>query len=291
MNNLKRITAIIVLYSTTDIIFKCLENLKNIKIIIVDNGNNNKETINLLKKNYIFEKYFKPKKNIGFGRANNFALKYVKTQYSLLIEPDVLINEDSIENLIKTMDIYQDAGVVVPRFEDFHGNIIGWLDDFEENRRITRSSFDKIIQNELSTKPINGDVCINFSIACILLVNNKIIKKIGLFDKRYFIYWEDFELFRRLRLKRISAIKSFNSIALHMWKKSTNVNLISQFIMDTHHHKSSYIYYNVRKNNVIFFKKILLYTFRFISYLFILNLKKSLKNLARIYAIYLYLKK
>ena len=41
MNNLKKITAIIVLYSTTDIIFKCLENLKNIKIIIVDNGNNN----------------------------------------------------------------------------------------------------------------------------------------------------------------------------------------------------------------------------------------------------------
>ena len=50
MNNLEKITAIIVLYSTTDIIFKCLENLKNIKIIIVDNGSNNKEIINLLKK-------------------------------------------------------------------------------------------------------------------------------------------------------------------------------------------------------------------------------------------------
>jgi hypothetical protein len=72
-----------------------------------------------------------------------------------------LINEDSIENLIKTMDIYQDSGVVVPRLEDIHGNIIGWLDDFEENRRITRSSFDKIIQNELSTKPLTGDACIN----------------------------------------------------------------------------------------------------------------------------------
>ena len=291
MNNLKKITAIIVLYSTTDIIFECLENLKTIKVIIVDNGNNNKDIVNLLKKNYVFEKYFKPKKNIGFGRANNFALKYVNTEYSLLIEPDVLISKESIENLIKTMDIYQDAGVVVPRFKDINNNIIGWLDDFEENRRISRSNFDKIIQNELSTKAIAGDVCINFSIACILLVNNKIINKIGLFDKRYFIYWEDFELFRRLRLKRIAALKSFNSIALHMWKKSTNVNLVSQFIMDTHHHRSAYIYFNVKKNNSIFFKRIILYTFRFVSYLLILNLKKSLKNLARLYAIYLYLKK
>lgn len=290
MSSLEKITAVIVLYSTTEIIFKCLENLRNIRVIVVDNGSNNEDIINLLKKNYTFEKYFKPKKNIGFGRANNFALKYVKTQYTLLIEPDVMINEDNILNLIKTMDIYQDAGVVVPRFKDIHNNIIGWLDDFEENKRIIRNSFDKIIQNELSKKSITGDVCINFSIACILLVNNKIIKKIGLFDKRYFIYWEDFELFRRLRLKKISAIKSFNSIALHMWKKSTNVNLVSQFIMNTHHHKSAYVYYNVRKNNKIIFKRILLYTFRFVSYLFILNLNKSLKNLAQLYAIYLFLK-
>lgn len=291
MNNLKKITVIIVLYSTTEIILKCLENLKNIKIIIVDNGSSNEKVINLIKKKYVIEKYFKPKKNIGFGRANNFALKYVNTQYSLLIEPDVLINENSIENLIKTMDYYEKVGVVVPQFQDINNNTIGWLDDFEENRRIKRNNFEKIIQNQLSIKPIDGDVCINFSIACILLVNNQIIKKIGLFDKRFFIYWEDFDLFRRLRLNKIAAIKSFNSIALHMWKKSTNVNLVSQFIMDTHHLKSAYIYFDVKKNNLIFFTKIFLYTFRFLIYFLILNLKKSLKNLARLYAIYLYLKK
>jgi GT2 family glycosyltransferase len=189
------------------------------------------------------------------------------------------------------MDIYQDAGVVVPRFEDIHGNIIGWLDVFEENRRITRSSFDKIIQNELSTKPITGDVCINFSIACILLVNNKIIKKIGLFDKMYFIYWEDFELFRRLRLNKIAAIKSYSSVAKHLWKKSTNVNLVSQFIMDAHHIKSAYLYFNVKKNHAMFFKKFFLYIFRFLTYLLILNIKKSLKNLARLYGIYLFLRR
>jgi GT2 family glycosyltransferase len=50
MNNLEKITAVIVLYSTTDIIFKCLENLRNIRVIVVDNGSNNENVINLLKK-------------------------------------------------------------------------------------------------------------------------------------------------------------------------------------------------------------------------------------------------
>jgi GT2 family glycosyltransferase len=289
MNYSEKITVIIVLYSTTDIIFKCLENLKNLKIIIVDNGNNNKNIINFLKKNYVIDKYFRPKKNIGFGRANNFALKYVKTPYSLLIEPDVIIDESNIKNLIHTMDNYQDAAITVPKFKDSNGNIIG-LDDFLENRMTARNDFEKNISNQLINQSISGDVCANFAIACILLVNNKIIRKIGLFDKRYFIYWEDFELFRRLRSKKIQVITAFNSVALHLWKKSTDVNFMSQFIMHTHHDKSAYIYYNLKKNNFIFIKKIFLYTFRFLGYLFILNLKKSLKNIAKLYAIYLYFK-
>ena len=272
MSYLSKVTAVLVLYDVTEVIFDCLNNLKNIKIIIVDNGNNNLNIINKIKNEYVLEKYFKTKKNIGFGRANNFGFKHVKTEYTLLIEPDVIINESNIVNLIKTLETYPNAGVVVPRIADLNDQAESFLDDFEENRKIVRNSLECKISNQLSIKPIAGDVCINFSIACILLVNNHVIKKIGLFNKKYFIYWEDFELFRRLKLNKIPAIKSYNSVALHLWKKSTNVNLVSQFIMDAHHHKSAYIYFNVRKNNVIIFKRILLYTFRLISYLFILYL-------------------
>ena len=61
--------------------------------------------------------------------------------------------------------------------------------------------------------------------------------------------------------------------------------------METHILKSSYLYFNVKKTDAIIFRKTFLYFFRFITYLLILNKKKSLKNLARLYAIYLYLKK
>jgi hypothetical protein len=291
MSYLSKVTAVLVLYDVTEVIFDCLDNLKNIKIIIVDNGNNNLKIINKIKKEYIFEKYFKLKKNIGFGRANNLAFKYVKTQYTLLIEPDVIINELNIVNLIKTLETYPNAGVVVPRIKDLNNQADTILDDFEENRKTKRSNFENEISNQLSTKPILGDVCINFSIACILLVNNHVIKKIGLFNKKYFIYWEDFELFRRLKLNKIAAIKSYSSIAKHLWKKSTHANILSQFIMDAHHIKSAYLYFNVKKNHAKIFKKSFLYIFRFLTYLLILNIKKSLKNLARLYGIYLFLKR
>ena len=69
MSCLSNITAVIVLYDVTEVIFDCLDNLKNIKIIIVDNGNNNLNIINKIKKEYALEKYFKTKKKYWFWQS------------------------------------------------------------------------------------------------------------------------------------------------------------------------------------------------------------------------------
>ena len=98
-------------------------------------------------------------------------------------------------------------------------------------------------------------------------------------DKKIFLYWEDFELCRRLKIKKISIIKSFNSTAIHLERRSVKSSYFNKFIMTVHNDKSAYIYFKVKKNNPIFIKRIFLYIFRFASYLLIFNLKKSLKNL------------
>ena len=109
MKNYKdKITAVIILYNVTDVIFECLKNLKNIQIIIADNGDNNPDTIKEIKKNKNIVKYFRFKKNIGFGRACNFCLRYVETDFTLLINPDALIKEKLISKYIeKTIPINQ----------------------------------------------------------------------------------------------------------------------------------------------------------------------------------------
>jgi GT2 family glycosyltransferase len=292
MSNLNKITAVVVLYNTTELVFQCLDKIKGVKIIIVDNGRNEKRIIDLIKSNYNIFKFFKSKKNVGFGRACNFALRYVHTEYTLLIEPDVLIEKSSIENLILTLEKYPNSAMVTPRFVDENYKVIDFLGDFPENNKsLSRSVLEKYINSRLSRTLADGDICINFCLAAILLLNNKIIKQTGLFNKKYFLYWEDFELCRKLKIKKISIIKSFYSTAVHLYRRSVRMSYLNEFIMTTHRYKSSYIYFNVKKNNPIFIKRIFFYIFRFISYLLIFNLKNSLKNLAKIYAIYLYLKK
>ena len=282
INYKEKITAIIVLYNVTEIILECLKNLENIRIIIADNGDNDPEIIKKIQKNRNIIKYFKFKKNIGFGRACNFCFKYVKTDYTLLIEPDVLIEENDLFNLVNGINKYPNAGVTVPTFVDINKNNIDKLENLPElNSLNTYHNYDG---------SFDGDVCVNFCWAAILLLNNNIIKNVGLFEKKLFIFWEDFYFCRRLKKIKIPIIKIFKSKAIHNESTSTKRTIKSNFIINKHHLLSSYIYFNVNKKDIFLKKKLMIFLFRTISYLLILNFKNSLKNLARLCAVISYLK-
>ena len=77
------VTIIVVLYKSTNIIFECLKNLRNFKIVIVDNGRN--ETIlEEIRSNYSSVKIIKNKKNLGFGKSVNKAVQEVGGEYFLM---------------------------------------------------------------------------------------------------------------------------------------------------------------------------------------------------------------
>ncbi len=84
MSITNKITIIIVLYNSSEIIFECLKTLKNFEIIIVDNGKNSTVLKRLRSMNNI--KIVYPGKNIGMGRGANFAFPYVKTDFFFIIE-------------------------------------------------------------------------------------------------------------------------------------------------------------------------------------------------------------
>lgn len=284
MKNYKdKITAVIILYNVTDVIFECLKNLKNIKIIIADNGDNNPDTIKEIKKNKNIVKYFRFKKNIGFGRACNFCLRYVETDFTLLINPDALIKENDLKILEKSFENYPNAGIVVPTLVDIYGKNKDKLENLPE--------LNALNSNHKYDGSFEGDTCVNFCWAAIWLLNNRIIKDLGLFNKDQFIYWEDFYLCRKLKKKGIPIIKIYESKAIHNASTSTNKTIKSNFIIYKHHILSSYIYFNVQKKSFYLKKKLLVYFFRSISYLLILNLNNSLKNFARLCAVISYINK
>ena len=90
MNPFQNITIQIVLYEENEeMVFKCLNNLKNFKIIILDNAGNYKLKKEILKR-FSISKYFLENKNLGFSKGHNKITSHVKTDYLLILNADCL---------------------------------------------------------------------------------------------------------------------------------------------------------------------------------------------------------
>ncbi|MGB9707249.1 MAG: glycosyltransferase family 2 protein [Microgenomates group bacterium] len=113
------LSIIIISYNTKKITLNCLksiiQSLKNTKItyeiIVVDNNSNDgsqKEILNFKVKNKKTNmKLIFNKDNIGFGKANNQAVKIAKGEYLLFLNSDIVVLNNSIEKMFKFYKQYQ----------------------------------------------------------------------------------------------------------------------------------------------------------------------------------------
>ena len=95
----QNLTAVIVTFMSENIIHDCIKSISDdIKIILVDNSKDEKFKKNI-EKEYKNVECILPSENLGMGAGNNLGLKYVKTDYAFILNPDVILEKESIEEL------------------------------------------------------------------------------------------------------------------------------------------------------------------------------------------------
>ena len=274
-----QITVVIVIYDSTDIIFKCLKKLKNFKIIIEDNGKNEKILSKLKQFNNI--EIISKNKNLGYGLAVNYARTLVNTKYFLTISPDLIIDEKSITDLYITSEKYKNCAVSAPNLQA-EKNSYGI---FPERKSIYEKNKDKIKNLKLLSEINPSDeLCVDTTNGCAMLINSNHFDSVGKFSDKYFLFWEEIDLCRRFYKKKLSVIINFKAKADHVGGGSSKFT-ISTFFVRTYHNEISPLYYfNIKKNSIHLYKNMLKYLFRSFSYLIIFNFKNSLKNIAKLFA-------
>ena len=275
----KEITIITVLYNSSDIVDSFFDSFKNFKIIVVDNGRNER-ILNKIQ-NYKNIQVISKNKNLGYGKAINFAFENVSTNFFLVLNPDLSIDENSIENMFNILNKYSDCGMVAPMTlpdKDFYGAFP------EKNLKNVNSSNEIKSRELLLNSSIEGELCVDVAKGCALLISAEQFKNVGKFDEKYFLFWEEIDLCRKFRTKKICVIVTPKSRAQHKQGKSSKSNIQNFLIKTFHNEYSPLIYFNVQKFEYFHLKKILKYLFRGFSYLAILNVKKSIINFVKLIA-------
>lgn len=83
-------------------------------ITVVDNASLD-SSIEQARRSFPWAKVHAMPSNLGFGAANNLALREANTEYALLLNPDCEINSENIIRLVDTADRYPDAAIVAPQ--------------------------------------------------------------------------------------------------------------------------------------------------------------------------------
>jgi GT2 family glycosyltransferase len=210
------ITAIIVTYHSDAVLAQCIASLTNVEEIIVTNngGTTTPEGVTFLHN----------RKNLGFGRAINRAVGKVKTPYVLLINPDAMMQPGALETLYQTAQHYPEAAILSPLLEDHKGRArSAWrIGHFEPRALKTKQD-------------IAGVFCVGHIAAAVWLISLENLKKIGLFDKRIFLFFEDDDLSLRFRNAGLCTIIEPAARAIHLQGKSSPKSARSIFIKNFHY--------------------------------------------------------
>jgi len=230
------ISILIVTYNNATVIQKCLNSIykskfSNFEVIIVDSNStdNTLEAINNLECLNI--RLFRYKKNLGYALGINFAASKAKSPYLLIINPDIIFQDDFLENFF---DIFL-------KLMKKNKKLIISPQIIEPNRIFNTGSINILgfgLMKQLDENQIKKIQETDFISGCCLLISKENFFDLSGFERRFFIYYED--IFLSLKAKLLGyRLFVINSSRIYHLKRTKNKNL------------QGYKYYFVERNRLI----------------------------------------
>ncbi len=257
MHTRKRIdlSIVIVSYNCKDVLADCLKAIysdrksETWEVIVVDS--NSQDNPQELVKKFPRIIFIPNSKNIGFSKANNLGVRYSRASYILFLNPDTIPPMGSISQLLSfaQSENMSNLGAVSPMLLNKDGSIqpscyhlpsiIGAIKEFWLGKK---GQYLKYYPDQ--DKPTKIDIAVG---ACILMPRLT-YDLIGGWDERYFIFFEDLEMGRQIKKKRLDFWYIPHARIVHLHGESTGK--LPQ-ISNSHLQKSSKIYFGAVKYQVI----------------------------------------
>lgn len=208
----KLVSIIILNYNKYTYTLECLKSLqkqtyRNLEIIVVDNGSKRGLFLKLKKelnqfKNYLKILLIRTDNNLYFASGNNKGMKIATGDYLCLLNYDTIAEPDLIEKLVEFMEDNLDAGMISPKIRIFRNKNYMYYGGGEINLRSSYVAKPKgIWEKEIKNEKYNTISHTDFAAGTVLFLRKDVIKKIGLLDEIFFMYFEETDW--NLRAKKI----------------------------------------------------------------------------------------
>lgn len=220
-------------------------------LFLIDNSK--KDGLRKLEKLDSRIKYIFTGKNLGYGKAHNIALKRSiesNVKYHLILNPDVYFEKGVLEKLYEFMEANSDVGLVMPKVLYPDGSLqylcklLPTPFDLFRRRLLNFDVFKKLNEKrnfifELRFTEYKEIMDVPFLSGCFMFIRTEVLKQIGIFDERFFLYLDDTDLSRRIH--KISRTVFYPYVHIyHEWGRGS----YKSFKLLFYHIKDAFSYFN-----------------------------------------------
>ncbi len=230
----KKVTGCIVTYNNMRTIGKALDTLLDFtacdfRLYVVDNGSTD-GTVDFIRQNYPSVTLIETHNNIGFGAGHNFIMDKLDSDYHAIINPDIIIRDDIITNMAEYLEEHGEIGMLSPeiRFPDGRLQILGKKLPLPKYLISSRLRGDKpgktLSEYAMLDRDLTKPVEIQNATGCFMFIRTELFKTLGGFDSRYFMYFEDCDLTRKVN--EVSKVIYYpGATVYHEWGRESKKDL------------------------------------------------------------------
>lgn len=207
------ISIVIVNYNVKYFLEQCLHSIRkaahNIssEVFVVDN-NSVDGSCAMIREKFPEVHLIENNENLGFSKANNQAIRSSSGRYILLLNPDTVIEEDTLTKCLDHMEKNPDTGALGVRMIDGKGNflpesrrsfptpriafykVFGFSRLFPKSRVFSKYHLGYLDENEMNDVEVLP--------GAFMMLRKTALDKVGLLDEDFFMYGEDIDISYRL---------------------------------------------------------------------------------------------
>lgn len=201
-----KLSVVILNYNVRYFLELCLQSvqaaLKDIpsEIIVIDN-NSMDNSCTMVKAKFPKITLIENQKNVGFSKANNQATKVAKGEYVCILNPDIVVAENTFQNLLQFSEAKtKDLGIVGCRLIDGSGR---FLPESKRNFPTVSVAFQKLIGRSKLYYAHKVDEFTNAEVevlpGALMFLKRSLYEDLKGFDESFFMYGEDIDLSYRAK--------------------------------------------------------------------------------------------
>ncbi|MEI7490863.1 MAG: glycosyltransferase [Bacteroidota bacterium] len=208
-----KLSIIIVNYNVRYFLEQCLHSVQNAcksldaEVFVVDNSSVD-GSVKMVREKFPDVILIENKDNLGFSSANNQAMRIANGEYILLLNPDTLVEDDTLRKVVTFMDEHPDAGGLGVKMIDGKGKflpeskralptpVVSFYKIFGLSSLFPRSRiFSQYHLGYLDKDKVHE---IDVLAGAFMLLRKRVLDEIGLLDESFFMYGEDIDLSYRI---------------------------------------------------------------------------------------------